>query len=392
MNIKGFKIIILLSYICIASISAAIITPALPQIEHGFGLSHGALEWIISIFLFGYVIGQLIYGPLANRFGRLKALRAGLLINILGVLICIIAISLHSYNFLLLGRFITALGAASGLSLTFILINELLPTDKAKYVMSFATVSFSIGIVLAVLIGGIITEYLSWQDCFWALLAHGALMFALTYLYPETLKQPKDLKIKTILSGYLKAISCKELVIYSFIVGMCSVFSYCYSASAPIYAHNKLHLLASQYGYWNILNMAGMIGSGFLSAYLMKRYHAKKVLIIGFISLAISLLFLYLLTYFSVYININFASLFFINTAIIYLCNGLLFPAASYLASNSIKDKASASSMMSFINMFSAMLSVVILGYLPFSSLVAFVGIITVFYLFGVFIVLFLKN
>ena len=107
MHIKGLKIAILLSYICIASISAAIITPALPQIEHSFALSHGALEWVISIFLLGYVIGQLIYGALANKFGRLKSLRIGLIINILGILICMSAVSMHNYSFLLLGRLIT---------------------------------------------------------------------------------------------------------------------------------------------------------------------------------------------------------------------------------------------------------------------------------------------
>ena len=97
MSIKGIKVAILLSYICIASFSAAIITPALPQIQKTFSLSHGAVGWVISIFLFGYVIGQLIYGPLANRYGRLKALRIGMLINILGVILCIFSVYVHSY-------------------------------------------------------------------------------------------------------------------------------------------------------------------------------------------------------------------------------------------------------------------------------------------------------
>jgi MFS transporter, DHA1 family, multidrug resistance protein len=65
----------LLSYISIASVSAAIITPALPNIEHTFALSTGTVEWIVSAFLIGYVIGQLVYGSLANCYGRIKALQ-----------------------------------------------------------------------------------------------------------------------------------------------------------------------------------------------------------------------------------------------------------------------------------------------------------------------------
>lgn len=71
------KIALLLSYVCIASISATIITPALPQIENTYSLNYGDVQWVVSIFLMGYVVGQLIYAPLANRFGRLNALRTG---------------------------------------------------------------------------------------------------------------------------------------------------------------------------------------------------------------------------------------------------------------------------------------------------------------------------
>lgn len=74
-------VIWLLSYISIASVSAAIVTPALPQIQEQYALNPGSVEWMVSAFLVGYVIGQLIYGPLANQYGRLKALRLGLYIK-----------------------------------------------------------------------------------------------------------------------------------------------------------------------------------------------------------------------------------------------------------------------------------------------------------------------
>lgn len=54
---KNYKIILLLSYISIASASAVIINPALPDISKQLGLSDGAVEWLASIFLIGYVIG-----------------------------------------------------------------------------------------------------------------------------------------------------------------------------------------------------------------------------------------------------------------------------------------------------------------------------------------------
>jgi MFS transporter, DHA1 family, multidrug resistance protein len=377
MNISGLKTAILLSYLCIASISAAIITPALPLIEHDYALTHGALEWIVSIFLLGYVVGQLLYGPIANRFGRLTSLRSGLLINIVGIVMCLIAAKHANYPFLLVGRLVTALGAASGLSCTFMLLNESLSPVRAKHAMSFAIVSFTLGIGLAVTVGGVMTQYFHWQYCFWLLLVHGVVMLMLTWQFEETLEQPIALHPRTILSGYLKALKNSQLIVLSLTVGFVSVMGYGYSAAAPIYAQVNLLLSPSQYGYWNLMNMVGMLGSGFLSAFLMKRHEAKTILFFGIICIApviLSLVFLSLIG------NTN-ALWFFITTTLLYLFSGLLFPAASYIASNAIPDKASASSMMSFINMGSAMMGVVIQGYLPLHSILSFAVVISSFFM-----------
>ncbi|MCX7126110.1 MAG: MFS transporter [Gammaproteobacteria bacterium] len=364
-----FKVILLLSYICIASFSAAIITPALPQIKIMYHLSSGSVEWIISIFLIGYVIGQLIYGPIANRFGRIKALQIGLTINLIGIVICIIATTFtSSYSFLLFGRLITALGAASGLACTFMLINELLPPDRVKETMAYSILSFTLGIGLSVVLGSLITQYATWSDCFWVLLIHGIAMLYFIRVFPETLKQKIAIHPRMVVSQYLKAFRHPRLVIFSLMGGIVSVFSYGYSATAPIYAQINLHLTPSDYGYWNLLNMLGMLASGFLSVHFIKKYGVKNTLLLGIISMVpflISLLFL------SSQAHAN-TLWFFITTTFLYLFCGLLFSTASYFASNAIEDRASASSAMSFINMGLATVSVIAMGYLPFPAILSF--------------------
>ena len=197
------KTVLLLSYITIASISAAIITPALPQIEHSYNLGHGALEWIISIFLLGYMIGQLIYGPIANQFGPLWALRWGLLVNLIGILVCLGSACSLNYSLLLVGRFITALGAASGLTCTFMLLNELLTKEQSNSAMSLTIVAFTLGIGAAVIAGGMISQYLFWGNCFWLLLTHGFFMLVLTWQFPETRTKSVKISVKSIVHNYL---------------------------------------------------------------------------------------------------------------------------------------------------------------------------------------------
>lgn len=372
-----YKVGLLLSNISIASVSAAIITPSLPQIEQAYALSHGSIEWVISIFLMGYVIGQLMYGPIANQYGRLKALRSGLALNIVGILICMMSIWYLNFGILLFGRLVTALGAASGLSCTFMLINALCPKEQAKRAMSYAVVSFTVGIGLAVSLGGLITQYFSWEYSFILLLIHGVIMFSLTWIFEDTMDKYVAIIPRTIILGFKNAIQNKQLVIFSLTVGLVSAIAYCYSAAAPMYVQQQLHLSSGAYGIWNLLNMAGMFGSGFLGAFLIKKFGTKFLLIfalIGMIPAVVSL----------VHISITNQSnvlLFFMTTMFLYFYSGLLFPAASYYASNAIDDKASASSMMSFLNMGSAMIAVVIMGYLPLSSIVALSLVVACFWI-----------
>jgi MFS family permease len=369
------KTILLLSYICIATFSAAIITPALPIIEHVYHLSDGALEWIVSIFMIGYVIGQLIYGPLANHFGRVKALQIGLAINVIGVLLCLLAIQVHSYHLLLAGRLITALGSASGLSCTFMLLNESLSPTDAKHAMAFTVVSFSLGVGLAVTLGGIITEYLNWTATFWLLLLHGVIMLALTRLLTETLTKPVRVNFRDIFKHLHYNLTHKKLVVFSLGAGLMTAFAYGYSATAPLYAAKVLLLTASQYGYWNLINLVGMLGAGFLGAKLIKHYGAKRVFVAGLMITLFALISLWLLS------SMHSASIgwFFTTTTLLYFSGGLVFPAASYYASNATDDKAHAASAMSFINIGSGTISVIIIGYLPFSSAISLSAVLTGF-------------
>jgi len=64
-------------------------------------------------------------------------------------------------------------------------------------------------------------------------------------------------------------------------VGLVSAVGYCYAAAAPLYAQFVLNLSPDVYGYWNLINVLGMLTSGFLSAHLIKRYGARRVLLLG---------------------------------------------------------------------------------------------------------------
>lgn len=372
-----FNLIWLLSYISIASVSAAIITPALPEIQSHFALSLGTVEWIISAFLIGYVVGQLIYGPLANQFGRLKALRIGLTINLFGVIICLVALAIDLYWLLIIGRLITALGAASGLACTFMLINEWLPESQRKTAMAYSVLSFALGVGIAVMLGGLITEYWRWQGCFWFLLIHGLIMLWGTSVFRETLVTPKPIHAVSIFRDYSTALSSSKLVVFSLVVGCCSAISYCFSAAGPQIAQDLLKLSAFQYGYWNGLNIIGMLLGGLFAKQLLTRFSVNTVIAIGFFGIALGIA--NLLIFWG--IASQSALWFFLTTASLYLFSSLLFSGGSLVASNALTDKASAAAMMSFVNMCFATLCVILMGYLVTDPLLGFVIILSFIWL-----------
>ena len=120
----NLPMITLLLMISFATFNAVLFTPALPNITRYFSITNNVAQLTITWFLVGYAIGQLLYGPLANRFGRKPALYTGISIQIVSSLLCILAGLIHSFFLLVLARFFLAIGSGVGLTIAFTLVNE----------------------------------------------------------------------------------------------------------------------------------------------------------------------------------------------------------------------------------------------------------------------------
>ena len=100
LDTKEPHIIALIVLSAFASMGALVMTPALPQISKYFAISIQQTQLTVTSFLFGYAVGQLIYGPIANRFGRKKALYIGIVIATIGSLFSILSSPTESFHLL----------------------------------------------------------------------------------------------------------------------------------------------------------------------------------------------------------------------------------------------------------------------------------------------------
>ncbi len=357
------KIVALLAFISSASTAATLISPALPDLQHSMHLSSRYVTATVSLFLVGYTIGQLIYGPFANKLGRVKSLRLGMVVNLIGIGVSMISIHNQQIWYLLIGRLLSALGVSAGLVCTITLINDVFPEQKAKQILSYATLSFTIGIYLGVYIGGILTSHFGWEATLYALFLHGLSLLCLTF-YIEAMERAsisqRSFSIKNMLAGYMAAIKSKQLIAFSLILALATVISYLYATEAPLIAQNKKYfdLTAGEYGSWNTINAIGMIIGALLAVKVLKYYSAIAVLLAGItLSFIVCCQLLFLNQ-----MNLMTPFLFFLSTGFLFIASGLIYPSAVFYASNSISCKASASAMANFINLFVATIFVTVMG------------------------------
>ena len=168
----------------IGPLSTDMYLPSLPRIVDDFGSSIARVQLTLSVFLVGFAAGMLVYGPLADRYGRRPVLFAGLAILMLGTLACALAPTVET---LILGRFIQALGGAGPVILARSIVRDLYDGPRAG--QELARMGAIMGVVPAIAptIGGLLDGFGGWRSSFVFTLAFAALLavVALTRL-PET--------------------------------------------------------------------------------------------------------------------------------------------------------------------------------------------------------------
>ena len=167
------------------AMSIDIMLPALPDIGAALGVStENDRQLIVILYMAGFAIGQLIYGPISDRVGRKPALMAGLAIFIVG---SIAAVMSQSFAALLAARVVQGFGAASPRVVAVAVVRDLYSGRQMARVMSFAMMTFIIIPVFAPSVGQALMHFGDWRWTFYALLFMAAALAAWTAArLPET--------------------------------------------------------------------------------------------------------------------------------------------------------------------------------------------------------------
>lgn len=346
-----------------ANVLGLLYTAALPDLTKYFHVAKDQAQQTISFFLLGYALGQIVFAPLSNALGRKLAIYIGLSIAILGSVLCLISIELNLFSLLLFGRILTAFGASCGLMLTFTLVGDSFTHAQGKKILSYLICGFAAFPAIGIVLGGFITEHLSWKSCFYFMLVYSFLVMGLCVLLPETAKDRhlRHLKISRIAQSYLKQARHLLFILCALLMACAGVIIYIFSAEAPFIAINQLHLSPDLFGLYNLFPYIGLCLGGFTSAHLSHKLSSKSWILLGSCLFVISSLFMLIL------FEAGFVNVFtlFVIPLLTFFAVPIILANCSALALMISEDKAYASSLMNAIQIFLVFLCVASLSFFP---------------------------
>ncbi len=370
-----FTLILLISY---GSIGAALFTPAIPAVMDRFHVGAGLAQLTAMIFLVGYSLGQLIYSPLAKRFGRKPALYVGIAVSLVGSILCALSSPLNSFTLLIIARFVAALGSSAGLSLTFTIISDHYYEKHARKVTAYTMLAFAVIPGVAIALGGFLVDLFGWESCFYFLTLYGLFAFYLVFGLAETSsgKEFEATKWKVILSAYKRDFKNSLLILYSLMIGATTSFVYVFAATAPIIVIRNMEVSPAQFGLLNLIPASGYFLGNFVAARLATHFKMKTVLKLGIALIGLGVLFLAILLFGGWG---NALSIFF-PPFVIYFGIPLFYSNAAVIATFRVPDKPNASSIMSFINIGGAVIGLILIELFYFNPIYAMPAVFLVVY------------
>jgi len=284
-RVSAFMVLILAAMSAFGPLATDMYLPAFPAIALGLAADPSAVQKTLAAFFAGMAIAQLVFGPLADRFGRRRPLLVGLGIFVLGSIGCSLT---GGVGWLTFWRFVQGLGGCAGMVMARAIVRDLTDGSATIRLMSRLMLVVTLAPILAPSIGSQLLGLGGWRAIFWALVAYGlGLALVVTLLLPESL--PPERRRRDSLLGimmvYARMLGNRRFMglVLSGVLPMAGMFAYI--AGSP-FVFMELHGVAPQhYGFYFGANAVGIMGASQLNAWLSHRQPPERVLLWGLLSM-----------------------------------------------------------------------------------------------------------
>jgi len=346
---NNFYLILILGLLtAIGPFSIDMYLPAFPAIAKGLHTTVAQVTLSLSSFFIGISFGQLLYGPLLERFGRKKPLYAGLCIYLVASIGCALAASV---NALIVLRLLQALGGCVGMVAARAMVRDLFEVNQNAKVFSLLMLVVAVSPIVAPTLGGYVTAALGWRYVFVMLIFVDLIVIVSAYfLLPESKKPDPNFSLRPgpIIKNFTGVITHPQFYTYALTAAISAAGLYAYIGGSPHVFMEIFHVTEKQYGWIFALIAMGLIGASQVNSLLLKNYTSEQLIKIALRCQSVIGITMVCLSFFGW--SDLFVTIFLI---FIFLCTqGFVFPNASALSLAAFGHTAgSASALLGAIQM-----------------------------------------
>ena len=271
-----FLMLILGSLQGLMPISIDMYLPAMPTIARELAVSAGDVQYTLAIFLFGSAIGQLLYGPITDAFGRKRPLYVGFVLYCIGTLICASSSTIQA---LVIGRFVQAVGAAATGVITSAIARDLWSGAELAHRLSTLMMILGAAPILAPSLGGFILLRWDWHGLFWFLTAFGIVSAVAVTFLPET-SSPESrtaLNFGNTIDSFKILLRNRRFVAYLLTSAAAGGMLLTYITSSSFIYIELLGVTPSQFALFFGINACGIVAASTLNRVLLKRFSLQRI-------------------------------------------------------------------------------------------------------------------
>ncbi|MEX0374872.1 Bcr/CflA family multidrug efflux MFS transporter [Spiribacter pallidus] len=294
---EGLAMIIMLGVItAFAPLSIDLYLPGLPLIEQDLATTAALTQQSLSLFFIGLATGQLLYGPLADRYGRRGPLLAGTLLYLAASLVCALAPGIEA---LLGARLAQGFGAAAGPVIARAVVRDIYTGRRAARVMSFVILVMTMAPLIAPVLGGWLSATLGWRATFWALVAFAITCIAMMVTsLPEThpLDRRPTAPLRRLFAGYIPILQDPLALAYLGAGGMAFGALFAYVSGSPFVYTRVFGVDQAHFGLFFALNVVGLLIGNLTNGQLVMRFGHRPMLTAGVVTMTAATLVMLVMT------------------------------------------------------------------------------------------------
>jgi MFS transporter, DHA1 family, multidrug resistance protein len=362
-------IVLLVLVTAIAPASLHILVPSLPLLALVFDAPAARVQLVLTLFLAGIATGQLVYGPISDRLGRRPVLIAGLVVFLVGTMLCGFAWSLPV---LIVGRVLQACGGCAGMVLGRAIVRDLFDRERSASAIAVITMAMSLAPSLSPAIGAYLAEWVGWRVDFALLGALGAAILVITTAKLEETHTGRASLGPAMATSFVILLRSPAFRGFAIATAFTSASWFTFLASAPYLLFELLHEPPSTYGLMILLPMVGYVIGNAGVARLSIPFGITRLYVFGLaLSLASGLML-------AVWCLVDLTPwALFVPMAISSIGNGLSQP-PGIAAGLSVNPRiaGAASGLMGFLQMMIAAIGTFVIGQLPQTTPVSMVAVV----------------